>query len=179
MALVSYSALPTGPGTGTAGANSSAGGQVEYEQFTATKTGTIDTIAWWLGASTAFTTLRFGIYSDSAGVPNTLLSPEWVATAAQCTFNAWNYFGSAFGGGVAVTSGTLYWLGHLSVGAAVNYSDNAATGGLVRDGSGSTATVMPASAGALNPSTFNNILNNGVMGNDGAPWIPRRMPLGV
>lgn len=171
MSLVTYSALPVGPGTGTNTANSDGTGVSEGQSFVATRTGTITTVARFVRSGGTNTSLRMAIYTNSAGVPNVRLGAEVVATTA--TNDAWNYYG---GFAASVTSGTTYWVCYLPLGGTANYSDFAASGGNTKTTAGGQTTLTdPAAAFSVGP--FTNIVNTGVMGDDGGS--PRVFLTGV
>lgn len=165
MALVPYSALPTGPGTGTNSANSDGSGVGESQKFTATVSGVISTIAFFVRAGSTVTSVRFAIYTDNANTPagGTRLGPEVVVASGSLVAGAWNYFSGA---AAPVVSGTAYWIEWLPLGGTLNYSDNAAAGGRVFDTSGLATLVATHPATAAGP--FTNIVNAGVMGDDAA-----------
>jgi hypothetical protein len=83
MALVTYSARPTGPGTGTNSSNSDGAGQGEAQSFVATLSGTITTVAVFVRAGSTATTVRYAIYADSAGSPGARLGAELVVTVSS------------------------------------------------------------------------------------------------
>lgn len=166
MALTTYSALPVGPGTGTNSANSDGAGTAEAESFAATRSGVISTVAMFIRAGSSVTSVRFAIYADSGAKPGARLGPEIVVASGSLVSGAWNYLS---GLSAPVVSGTTYWVAWLPLGGTLNYSDNAASGGNVKDvtPSGGQATLTDP-AFATWTSAFTNIVNVGVMGDDGA-----------
>lgn len=88
--------------------DSSSVGTVEANQFTATTSGSVNSISIFLDASNQATSIALGIYSDASGVPGTLLTQ---GSRSGLTSGAWN---SASTPAITLTAGVSYWIAHLA-----------------------------------------------------------------
>lgn len=128
--------------SGTA-ADTSDAGTIDSYQFTASASGTADVLQVFLGAASVATTLQIGLYSDSAGKPGALLG---FATLTGAQASAWNAV--TLPTGVAITSGTKYWIAVLSpTSGSVTLMMTSSIGVNTNCWSGTVAT-LPASFGA-------------------------------
>lgn len=109
MALVSFSALPCGPNKGANNDNATGAGVPEGQQFVATRTGTITTVALCVGTTNTSTNVHIAIYDESGGEPQNRLGPEVILASPIGT--SWNYVS---GFNAPVVSGTNYWVIYLA-----------------------------------------------------------------
>jgi hypothetical protein len=102
-------------------ADSDPAGAPEAFQYAATVSGSAHAINLYLDQSSAATTVTAGLYSDSNGVPGTLLAQGSLATPAAGGWNSIWLNSSA-----PVTQGTKYWLALLGVGGTIVFRDQLA-----------------------------------------------------
>jgi beta-glucanase (GH16 family) len=133
---------------GVDGANSNADGTAFAQKLTALASGTVDRVWIKVGAGGLPTTISFAIYADGGTDPSTRLTAQ--VTATGFVAGQWNSF--PLSPGLAVTSGTVYWIAWVGVGAGFNYTNFAATGGTERDKTGGT---LPAPWGTGTGSNAN------------------------
>jgi hypothetical protein len=179
LALITYSALPTGPSTGINTANSVPTGQQEAQFFSATVTGQVTSVAFYLAAGSTATTVRFAVYRNSASAPAARVTGDASIAISTLTAGAWNTITNCFAG--ELNAGSTYWLAFLPLGGTLQYTNNAATGGTVKDSNTAGHTELAQIAPAYAAGTFTNILNIGVMGDDGlgqtSSYSPGRLPV--
>jgi hypothetical protein len=101
-----------------------AAGNTAIWRFVAVASGVLAFIKAQTKVANTATAIRFGIYSDSAGVANTLLDVASVDVLA--TGNSTGVAQATMLGGVSIVSGTAYWLGWIGVGDARNFQGDAA-----------------------------------------------------
>ena len=92
-------------------------GVAEAFQTTATASGTSHAITFYLDASSTASQVTFGIYSDAAGHPGTLLTQ---ASLSQLAAGAWNTLTVP---SVPLAQGTTYWIAILGVTGTVRFHD--------------------------------------------------------
>lgn len=130
--------------TGVLSANSNAGGTAFAQRLQAGSSGTVDVLWLFTGATgPSAGNVHAALYGDTAGAPGTRLSADITGNFAA---NQWISF--TVSPGVAVTSGTFYWIAWMGVGATITYTNFADTGGTERDsttGQTTLATSFPAS----------------------------------
>ena len=85
--------------------------QAQAWPYTASASGTAGAISFYVDTGNTAPALRLGLYSDSNGSPGTLLDSGTVSSPHS---GAWNT--ATLSGGVAITSGTKYWLAALGTG---------------------------------------------------------------
>ena len=127
-------------GTGVNSANNNAAGVAFANRFAASANGTINLIWLRTGATgPSAGNLHGALYSDTTSGPQpvTRLSGD---ITGNFVANSWVSF--TVSPGLAVTSGTFYWIAWLSVGAGIDYTDFATSGGSARD-STSGLTALP------------------------------------
>jgi chitodextrinase len=131
----STSACSTSPPVGDASVepqdDSSPAGEAEAAATTATAGGQINELLVYLTAANAATTVKLGLYSDSAGKPGVLLASGTIASVRN---GAWN---AAPITPVSVTAGTQYWIALLGSGGTIAYRDRCCgSGSAVQTASG-------------------------------------------
>lgn len=128
-------AVLLGNTTTTGGSDFFADGDAFGSRYQCVTSGDVDTLRINV-TSSAYSALRLGIYSDSAGVPNALLGTSAVITADNTIVSG------VLTPTVAVVSGTFYWLFLLPTGGNCNL--NLITGGGYRGkGLGTGVTTFP------------------------------------
>lgn len=136
--------------TATGSADSVGTGAAEAAQFTATVSGTIDTISFFnTTAAAGVTSLDLGIFTDSASLPSAL-----IGRGARAGSLPLNTLVSVTGLSIAVVAGTVYWLALLPVGAGqANWKDTTtgAGGTLLAGSSSTTMTTLASSPGTWTP----------------------------
>jgi hypothetical protein len=117
--------------------DSNPAGTAQAFPFTATNTGSINRLFWYLDVTNAASTIAVGLYNDVGGHPNTLQTAGLITSPANGTWNAVSV------PSVNLTSGTQYWLAILTPfgSGTVQFRDVA--------GSGSSETSSPANLAAL------------------------------
>lgn len=114
-------------------------GVAEAFPVTATSSGQITSINFFLDESSAATKTYIGVYNDSGGNPGTLLTQ---ASATQFFPGTWN---SVTVSSANVTSGTAYWIAILgSAGGKPYFRDRSTTTCQSQTSSKSTLTSLPA-----------------------------------
>src|SRR4029079_9926459 len=83
-------------------------GMVEANQFTATASGTVSSLAIYLDSSNQASALGLALYSDAAGVPGSLIAHGSLPTVQN---GAWN---SVAIPPTSLVAGTRYWIARLS-----------------------------------------------------------------
>lgn len=84
------------------------GGRSEAFQFTATATGTGDTVEMYVDTPNTATVLTAGIYTNAAGHPGALIAQGSLNSPVATSWNA-----VPLSSGAPLTSGTLYWIAVL------------------------------------------------------------------
>ena len=117
--------------------DSNPAGTAQAFPFTASSTGSINRLFWYLDVTNAASTIAVGLYNDGGGHPNTLQTAGLITTPANGTWNAVSV------PAVNLTSGTQYWLAILTPfgSGTVQFRDVA--------GSGSSETSSLANLAAL------------------------------
>lgn len=164
---------------GVDAANSNTAGNAFGVRLQCLASGTVDFI--YVKSADAVTNRRGALYADNAGqlTGATRLSGD---ISPPTAVSGWHRY--TVSPGVAVTSGTFYWLEFLSPlsgGATYNYTDNATSGGTTRD----TASSLNALA-ATHPTTTASFTNRFNAYAEGTPSggaaslvIPRRAHRGL
>jgi len=88
--------------------DSNPAGTAQAFPFTASSTGSINRLFWYLDVTTAASTIAVGLYNDVGGHPNTLQTAGLITNPANGTWNAVNV------PSVNLTAGTQYWLAILT-----------------------------------------------------------------
>lgn len=172
-------ANPTKTGTDFEGATT-----VIASKFTASATGTVDTISLRLNSTNTFAgTINCGIYTDNAGTPQTRLgTAQTIAASAGAGTKT-----STGGVGASVTSGTVYWIAFEAT-AQFDFECSSGNGGSGGTTAGTKDTSngqsgIPASWPAT-VGTFAETISAWASDAGGAVvtvpvFVPHRMPLGV
>jgi hypothetical protein len=114
-------------------------GVAEAFPVTATSSGQVNSINFFLDESSGATKIYVGIYSDSSGTPGTLLTQ---GNTTQLFPGTWN---SVTVSSATVTSGTAYWIAILgSTGGNPYFNDRSTTSCHSQTSSKSNLTSLPA-----------------------------------
>ena len=123
--------------------DSNATGTAEAFQTTATASGTLGTLSYYLDASNGATKVVVGIYADANGDPGALLTQ---GSSTQLTAGAWNTITVPQ---VSIASGTKYWIAILGgQGGTVRFRDRRAGSCISEASSQSTLAALPTTWGA-------------------------------
>jgi hypothetical protein len=138
--------------TGVNSANSNAAGTAFGQRYQALSSGNVDTLWLFTGATgPSAGNVHAAVYSDSGTAPVTRLTAD-----ITTNFSANTWISASVVPGLAVTSGTFYWVVWLGVGATITYTNFAASGGSEMD-SGSGQTTLPTTWPSGGPNA--NIAN--------------------
>lgn len=112
-------------------------GDLGGSRYQAVADGTADQAQINVRAGGTFTSITVGIYSDSAGVPGSLLGQSSAITDTSVGTKT-----AAIASGPAITTGTFYWLMVLPLGGSFNFTGNSGVTGY-RGQSGSATFETP------------------------------------
>jgi hypothetical protein len=140
--------------TGANSANSNGSGIAFATRLQCSASGTVDSLFLRCGATvSSAANTHWAIYADGAGVPGTRLTADMNGTA----FTASAYTSVPVSPGLAVVSGTFYWLAVNGWTTGFAYTDFATTGGNSSDDNmGNNPMVTPW---AQSGGPFANIIN--------------------
>jgi chitodextrinase len=140
--------LLLGSNTVQGSADNNPAGEAEAFQFTATASGTADTLTFYVDSGSAATGLNVGVYSDANGQPGSLLTDGSISSPKSA---AWNTV--SLGSNPTLTTGSPYWIAVLGTGGQLNYRDDA-PGSCSQANAAGALTALPAtwSSGASWPS---------------------------
>jgi hypothetical protein len=137
-----------GSNTVQGSADNNPAGEAEAFQFTATASGTADTLTFYVDSGSAATGLNVGVYSDANGQPGSLLTDGSISSPKSA---AWNTV--SLGSNPTLTTGSPYWIAVLGTGGQLNYRDDA-PGSCSQANAAGALTALPAtwSSGSSWPS---------------------------
>ena len=140
--------LLLGSNTVQGSADNNPAGEAEAFQFTATASGTADTLTFYVDSGSAATGLNVGVYSGANGQPGSLLTDGSISSPKSA---AWNTV--SLGSNPTLTTGSPYWIAVLGTGGQLNYRDDA-PGSCSQANAAGALTALPAtwSSGASWPS---------------------------
>jgi hypothetical protein len=115
-------------------------GQAEAFQTTATTSGTVGSLSFYVASTNKATTIYVGLYADNAGHPGTLLTQ---GSSSTLTKSAWN---TVTVPDANVTSGTHYWIAILGTSGGKPYFRDHESGGTCTSETSkqTTLTQLPA-----------------------------------
>jgi len=150
------SGSPTQTLNGPYGSFSPGANTAVYFNFTSTYSGTVNSVSANYSSGGGTGNTKIAIYSDNNGVPGTLLGTSAVLTNPTSGFNT-----MTFSPGVALVSGTQYWLGQCSDSSINIQSGGGPAGTLVYQFAQAYSSWPPASnptagqaPGGYNPHNF-------------------------
>lgn len=109
-------------GNPSIGASSAATANIVFTKFTATDSGTVTSISYYVAAASGTVACAAAIYSDSAGVPLNKLAED-TGNQTATTTPGWVTINIS----LAITKGTTYWLARWTDASANVYWNNGAT----------------------------------------------------
>lgn len=112
-------------------------GSAEAFQTTATTTGTLSTLNFYMDTNSAATSVVVGLYADNAGNPGSLLTQGTLSSAAA----GWD---SASVAPVNVVTGAKYWIAVVGVGGTVRFRDRSSGPCTSEANSAGGLTTLPA-----------------------------------
>ena len=122
-------------------ADNNAAGNPQAWSYTASASGTANSVSLYVDSGNAASSVTLGLYSDASGKPGSLLDS---ATVTSPNAGAWN--SANLTGNVQLTQGTKYWLAVLGAGGTPYFRDTGATG--------SCTTVTASTTGSTLPQSF-------------------------
>jgi hypothetical protein len=117
--------------------DSNTAGTAEAFQTTATSTGTLGAIEFYIDANSVATSVNVGLYADNAGNPGTLLSSGTLSSPPT----GWN---SLTVPAVNIVSGTPYWIAVLGIDATVRFRDRPSGPCTSQTSKSTTLTALPS-----------------------------------
>ncbi len=124
-AAASSNAMMLGDSTIEGVVNTLPSGMAEGYQITAAATGTLNSLSVYADASTSATTLFVGLYSDTNGHPDTLVTSS---STTKFQKGAWNTIAVP---PVGITAGTKYWFSLLGTGGYMKFRQKPGAGGWI------------------------------------------------
>ena len=123
-------------------ADSNPAGMAQAFSYTAAASGATSDIELYVNSGTTATKVFVGVYSNSSGMPGSLLASGSIASPKA---GAWN---DVSVGQATITQGTAYWIALLPTGGQLNYFDSAG-------GASATASYVESNEGLSSlPSSY-------------------------
>ena len=137
-------------------------GMAESYQMTAATSGTLNSLSAYVDASTSATNLLVGMYSDSNGHPDTLLTSGSTTQFKKAT---WNTIPVP---PIAITAGAKYWFSLLGTGGYMKFRQKQGSGGWINElNSVSGLASLPSrwTSGTVYPSgALTSVYGSGIAG---------------